>query len=492
MPLAYSVKNPLQKVLTGLSRSRNVLGIDITDEYLNVALVKPSSVKGEVQFIQSIAIKGMSDDDIAKALNDTLRNIKPRTTRAVLTIPSSLAITKTLQVPSISDGEIRDILNLQAGRHTPYSREEIIVDYINLGQFQDTYTKVLVVMVTREAVNKKLGILERVGLRASKVVFAADGIGKMCSNILKPADDVPQAVLNVDAESTDFNIFNDKGLISIRSIPVGMRQLAEDKEKGLGRLIEELKMSFESYQAEDISKNPNAIYVTGSSLILPEMNRALKEALKMETRSLVFTDFVNVEKTYQSVIKEQATVSFLPVVAACAVSEELAVDLISEEERIRRKFEEKGRKLITTGVLSMVIFIQICLILLLRIYYAETYLRRLSDRFEVKLEEANRLGAISERTRVVRKYLTGKGNAIKVLAKLYELLPDEIYLKDVKLGQDGSISIKGTSESMSRIFAFVTELENDDLFKGVKTEFTESRREKKKDVSDFGIVMTME
>jgi hypothetical protein len=67
-----------------------------------------------------------------------------------------------------------------------------------------------------------------------------------------------------------------------------------------------------------------------------------------------------------------------------------------------------------------------------------------------------------------------------------------MYLKGVTIDKDGKIVLKGTSKSMSRIFSFVTELENDGLFTGVKTESTESRKEEGEDVSDFTIVMNIE
>ena len=45
---------------------------------------------------------------------------------------------------------------------------------------------------------------------------------------------------------------------------------------------------------------------------------------------------------------------------------------------------------------------------------------------------------------------------------------------------------------MSRIFSFVTEMEQQKFFEGVKTEYTESRKDKGEDVSDFGIVLNIE
>ena len=85
-----------------------------------------------------------------------------------------------------------------------------------------------------------------------------------------------------------------------------------------------------------------------------------------------------------------------------------------------------------------------------------------------------------------------KGDIVSVVSMLYDAVPGEIYLKGIKVDAEGKIFIKGTSESMSRIFAFVTELENNKLFKGVKTEYTESSGASGQEISEFGIVMTLE
>ena len=43
-------------------------------------------------------------------------------------------------------------IDLQAGRHTPFSREEILMDYLNIGTYRKNYTEVLLVIVNSNAV----------------------------------------------------------------------------------------------------------------------------------------------------------------------------------------------------------------------------------------------------------------------------------------------------------------------------------------------------
>jgi len=142
--------------------------------------------------------------------------------------------------------------------------------------------------------------------------------------------------------------------------------------------------------------------------------------------------------------------------------------------------------------MGMVIFFQVCLIFVSKIYYADSYLKQLKEKYKERIEEADSIRFLSAKTSSVRAYLVGKHDTVQILGRLYDLLPDEIHLTGIKIDEAGKIFLKGTSESMSGVFAFVTELENDPFYKGVKTEFTESRKEKEKDWSDFGIGMVIE
>lgn len=481
--------------LTGLvpwAAPKSNLGIEISEEFLKVAVVGHGSQGPKGVFLEGVAIKDLSDDKIAEALSDILKKRQMKYAKASVILPSHLAITKTLQIPSTDDNEIRDILNLQAGRHTPYAREEIVIDYINIGRVKEVYTKVLVIMVPREAIKKRVGIIERVGIKTSRVLFAADGIGKMCSRAIKPSHEVPYALLNIDIELSDFHIFNDRGLIFTRGLPVGSRAVLEDKEKGLPRFIEELKKSFESYQAEDVAKNPGVLFVAASAQVFSDVSRPLADEFKVDAKEFLLSDHVTIEEPFQQLVRQHKPTSFLASLSTLITADDLTIDLIPEEVKLQRRFEEKGKKIIIVGVLAMVIFFQVCLIFITKMYYTDLYYKRLTNRYKEKIDEANTLRLLSEKTRMLRTYVAKKGDMVTILARLYDILPDEIYLKGVKVEEDGKIFIKGMSGSMSRIFAFVTELENDALFKGVKTEFTESKKEQGQDVSEFGLVMMLE
>ncbi|MDA0577316.1 MAG: hypothetical protein O3B24_04370, partial [Verrucomicrobia bacterium] len=58
-------------------------------------------------------------------------------------LPRQLATVRILELPSTNPVEIGDMVELQAGKLTPYTKEEIVADYKIVGPGREGYTKVM-------------------------------------------------------------------------------------------------------------------------------------------------------------------------------------------------------------------------------------------------------------------------------------------------------------------------------------------------------------
>ena len=86
---------------------------------------------------------------------------------------------------------------------------------------------------------------------------------------------------------------------------------------------------------------------------------------------------------------------------------------------------------------------------------------------------------------IVKDYMSNRLVSLETVNELYRLIPEEIYLNNITLEDDGTVTIQGVSESMSRVFSFVTALEESDFFKSVKTNSTAAKKDRGKDVATF-------
>jgi Tfp pilus assembly protein PilN len=184
--------------------------------------------------------------------------------------------------------------------------------------------------------------------------------------------------------------------------------------------------------------------------------------------------------------------SFLDVVAPIFILNETKIDLVPEEIKMQKAIEEQGRETIKMGVLVIVILVLVCAVFLTRIYFKSIFLTTLKTNFEAKREKAQALEHISEKTRIVKDYLNSRMVTLEMIDELYRILPDEIYLSSITLDEKGTITIQGTSESMSRVFSLVTALEDSNFFKSVKTNSTTAKKERGKDVAAFELTFKLE
>ena len=213
------------KKLNPLSRlgKQEIVGIDFSSNILKLGHIRIAPHKTEIVNLSYKNIKGVSEDDISKIIRASLDEQKIKIAHIINIIPSHSVITKNVEIPSRDPSEIKEIVNLQAGRHTPYSREEIIVDYIDIGTYRDNYTKVLLVIVARNVIKRQFDILDKAGLKLERALFAPEGVGRFVSNILKlETKSSPTNIVHINEDSTDFTIVFKEKVLYVRSIPIGI------------------------------------------------------------------------------------------------------------------------------------------------------------------------------------------------------------------------------------------------------------------------------
>ena len=225
-------------------QNQDLLGFDLNEESLKIAHVRVTHLKREVVNLVSHSVRGMSDEDIAGFLTRTLADFKITNPRTFITVPLQSVITRSIEIPSRDPGEIREIVNLQASRHTPYSRSEIIVETLTLGIVRESYTKVLLVIAPREIVARQAKILEKANLKLEKVFFPPEGVSHACAKILNSeSSSAVIAIVHMDATFTSFLVIQKSKILFVRGIPIGAEtseqfcQFGNDRDFAALRLV---------------------------------------------------------------------------------------------------------------------------------------------------------------------------------------------------------------------------------------------------------------
>ncbi len=468
-------------------RERDYLSIYFSEQSIKVALVKSS---GAVVKVARREIAGASGDVLVKELKAALSGFNTNKINVLCVIPAGAATTKNIEIPSVDPEEIRSIIGLQAGRHTPFSRDEILVGHINLGSYQANYTKALLVIVNRNVVKERLSIFERAGLDVRQVAFAPEGIARFYAKALNlRKDSAPVGIIDIGAHSTNFIIESRGAAVTCRSIPMGIKHLETQGAEARDKLVGEIKTSVDSYRDEDIDKAPDYFLLTSGHNVVKDLQPSLAEALGVAVQVSPFIDQLKVGGGLKKKLQKDFEGDSLADVIAPAVSAAKSeINLMPEEIQLKRSVEESSREVMLSGVFVMVILILVGSILVTKIYFKESFLKNnLRAKYAGQHEEVGQLEEKLRKTKAVRDLMGSRLKGLGTLRGLYAIIPNDIYLNALNMTQDGVISMTGIAETTSRVYAFVSSLSESKYFDGVKTKSTTGKKDRGKDAVSFEI-----
>ena len=471
---------------------REFIGIDLSGFSLKVVQLVNSLNKVELLDLRSQNIVGLSDDDLCKAIKGAAGTLRTKSSEVISVIPSHLVITKNIEIPSTDAREIKEIIGLQAGRHTPYSREEIIVDYIEIGNYKTSYTKVLLVIVSRSVIKRQFDLLEKAGFKLVRVLLAAEGLASCASRLLRiENENSPAAIVHIEEGFTDFVVTFKNKPVFVRNIPIGTQHIMGDRQNYEARFVEEVRRSLEAYRGEDIEKIPGSLILTGVSSAASSMESSLAEVLHLPVKAVPYLKSLTISPQALKNTQAMEALSFLSLVASLAASDKARVDLVPEEVKLRRALEQRGKDLIKTGIFLLAIFVLLFSILMSKIYFKGAYLKKLAFKYQGISKEAEQLQQNFAQVSLVKNYLSNRGYSLDVLTELYSQITPDLQISDIRFDDQGKFTIRGTAEAMSTVFSFVENLEKSKYFKDVKTKYTTKRKEQSKDLADFEIVSTL-
>ncbi len=473
--------------------NRDIICFNLSGDSLK--LVHGRAAPSGLRFVDflSVDIQGRSDEDLPGIIREAVGRLKLGSAEAVNVIPAHFAITKDIEIPSQDPKEIREILDLQAIRHTPYSQEEIIIDYMKVGTRKDSYTKLIFMIVPLSLVRRQIAVLARAGVKIERVFFAPEALGHACSRIfhLEQKSSL-QTVIHIDVKFTDFMNVSGGKLVYIRSIPVGAQHLAAEKERYQGRFIEEIRKSVEAYEGEDNDRTSEEYILTGAPGAADSLQEALQQALNKPVRVLPYWEHLPLVSEQLKDHLSSAKESFLDVASALMAIDDLSVNFIPEEIKLRKIFEQKSEDLVKIGISVMVVLALICALLMSRVYFKSAYLKNLNQTYQPDLQKAQKLQKDFSRMEIIKDFSENNDIPIRVLAELYDLVPADVRFTAVKYTDQGKMAIEGNARTMSTVFSFISGLEESRYFKKAESKRTAKRKEGDEELVDFEIVCMLE
>jgi hypothetical protein len=387
------------------------------------------------------------------------------------------------------------MVDLQVGKQTPFSKDEIIYDHQILDSNPDGYSRVMLAIVHQDIISRYFKILEGVDLKPEKISLSSEGLFGWCKFACKQeVADQAYALINVGYEIGDFTVVLKDKLIFCRNISVGLSTSLERMEQWPKKFIEEINHSIYAYQNEMVGQQISKIIVTSSEALRATLNETIMQE-KFDLPIEVIPQLENIPLAKDVWEADETAMKNMSVSYLCGLAltfGEQKINLIPQQIRIERGVRERGKELYLMGIYLVFILATISSIFFGRMYNKEQYLKLLKREILNIKGDVDQLSIMIKETKALKKRADTKNFSLNFIYEIHKVISPDIYLTVISFDGKGQLILRGTSNLMSEIFKFRDALEESKYFQNVKSKYATQRKDRGKEVADFEFVCPLD
>jgi Tfp pilus assembly PilM family ATPase/Tfp pilus assembly protein PilN len=447
-----------------------VVVVEVGEKWLKIIQAAPS--QGGVSVSRMLLDKVEGDGQrLSQRIAEFFKSTKLADATVLGVVPRQMVNVRILELPSTDPEEIADMVDLQADKQMPYSRDEIVSNYRILGAGREGYTKVMLVIVQRSVLRQRFALLEGSGVNVDRMSVTTEGILNWCSSRSFPAyGSRSYVVVDVDSYYTDFLVVSDGMLVATRSVLVGGDQLAEDSDEWKGKLAQELRRSLEACRGEEPGLRPTEkLVVCGAGGRFEGLADYLGEQLEMPAETGNALDALRAFPAQPALDDaEYRPVSVSALVGIALDPLALEFDLMPDSVRLRRDLAVKARSLSVLGMTLMAALFAASMYGVLRYMLKKGRLDSL-QRARVETASATREAErMQQIVNVVSERRDTRFSVVNLLDDLHPRVPEGVYFDEVDIDRSASVvTLSGTGGTRDAVRALVENLERSPLFRDV-------------------------
>ena len=424
----------IMKKISFKKKKKIITIIEIGDWWLKVIQAAPSVKDNKITKVVVEKIGGLDDEEIAQRITELAKELEINPDMFTLAVPHQLAAIRNIELPSTNPEEIKDMVDLQIGKQTPFSKEEIIYDYVIITANTEGYSKVMLTIVRQSLIDRYFKILERAKLETEKVTLSSEGLLSWCHLACKGMpDEKAYAIVDVDYDTSDFSVVSKDKLIFCRNISVGFSQSQNRVTSWQEKFLEEIRLSIYAYQNEVMDKDVSKVIITGSEMVTNDLNESvIKEKFGLPVE--VVPQLKDIPQSLDTPDDQKVSVRNLSLCSlfGLALSYPLQkISLISPQLKIEKGVRERGKDLYLFGIYLIFILATISSIFFGRMYNNEQYLKQLKKEI-VKLEpRVDALGQMRKETTGIKARSSAKDYSLNFLYEIHNVISPEVYFSSI-------------------------------------------------------------
>ena len=477
-------------------KKKNIITVlEIDNDRLKIVQAQLFGKERKISRIIVEKITFSAEEKVSEQIGSLFKKLSINPKSFAVSISHQLAVIKNLELPSVNAAEIKDMVELQIGKHTPFAKDEIIYDYEIINTNAEGYSRIILVIVHQDVIGSYFKILEGIGLKTEKIVLSSEGLFAWHRFACKEEiTDQPYVLIDVDYDKSDFTVILKGNIVFCGNISIGFSHSLNNMDKWQEKFVEEINRSIYAYHSEIINEEISKIIITGAEMLTASFDEAvLKDKLGLPVK--IIPQLRNIPLTeeclssYNNIAKDISVSCLFGLVLSYP---EQKINLVPAHLQIERGIRERGRDLYFFGIYLAFILATVSSIFLGRIYSKELYSRELKQETLKIHKKVDRLNNMMEETEAIKKRTRTKNLSLNIIFEKHSLISPDIYLTSLRFNGKDLLIVRGVSNTMSEIFKFLNALEKSEYFQNVKTKFVTTHKIKDKDLTEFEIVCPLD
>ena len=478
--------------------SQELTVIALDGQWLKLLQVEGPVRARKVMKILACPVQGVGPEEVQLRLKKALATEEVVPKDVLLANPTHLSTIRLFSLPSTDPKEIRDIVELQAEKHTPYAKEEILIDFKLLERERSGYSRVMLVIAHQDVIHRGVRLAEASAWTLERVGSELEGLVSWFGAVHQGSPSTPAAsapggpgrsptgmslLVDVDGSTTTLLVFQRGQLQFQRSLATGLTQLEDDPAHVGERLVGELQRSIEALDMEGAGSKIQDVVLTGPIDRLTAFKAQVEKGLDLPVALVSPWQGCELSDAARKAIERLPDVSFAGLVGLARDPGQ--IDLTPQPTKLRQAFEARAKALVLLGCQFVGALILVSLLFIGRAQKEQRYYAKLRTLYEISAPGAAQVEQAVEQLQFIEGQLRQRGQLLKAVMALAKLSPPAIQWNSLSFTLGESLVLGGTAEELPKVYEFSGSLGKVPLFREVEVRRVAKRKTEDKDVTDF-------
>jgi Tfp pilus assembly PilM family ATPase len=493
--LALQPRRLARRIAVGMpgSASQRLTLLALDGQWLKVLHTEGPPRARTITKLLVCPVQGAGAEEVRQRLAQACQTEELVPTDVLAANPTHLCTIRIFSLPSTDHKEIRDIVTLQAEKHTPYARDEILTDFKVIERERTGYSRVMLVIAHQDVVHRPIRLVESSGWVLDRLGCEMEGLVSWFLQLKKAAGGKPSAglsmVVDVDGSTTTLVVIQRGQPLFQRSLATGLEQLEADPAGAGDRLLSELQRSIEALETESTAKLQEVV-VTGPIERLEDLKGRLERGLDLPVSLVSPWQGWELSDGARATLPRLPDVSFAGLLGLTADAG--TVDLTPPATKLRQAFEARAKTLVLLGCQFVGALILLSLLFIGRAQKEERYYAALRKVHAESAAQAGTVEASLQHLVFIEDRLRRQGQLLHAVDTLALLSPEDITWRTLAFTQSEAIVLSGTAEALPRVYEFSGAVTNSDMFGEAEPRRVTKRTEGERDVTDFELRCPLE